>query len=220
MSTQIVTTESVELYATKAPALPYAPNEYSKEYHNQLNNVLRLYFNNIDSFLANLKASSETSGLFLPYGAFQDSTTQTATTTTSAYVVTFNTTDQSNGVTLVSGSRLTVEYSGLYNIQFSAQFDNSTNAPQDIDVWFRKNGTDIPSSNSRFGLAARKTVSDPFHTVGTINLFVNLQANDYVELAWCTTNVGASIKSYVAGTSPTRPAVPSVIATVNFISAV
>ena len=116
MSTQIVTTESVELYATKAPALPYAPNDYNKEYHNQLNNVLRLYFNNIDSFLANLKASSETSGLFLPYGAFQDSTTQTATTTTSAYIVTFNTTDQSNGVTLVSGSRLTVEYSGLYKI--------------------------------------------------------------------------------------------------------
>ena len=60
MSTQIVTTESVELYSTKAPALPFAPNEYSREYHNQLNSILRLYFNTLDNFLAQLMANSST----------------------------------------------------------------------------------------------------------------------------------------------------------------
>lgn len=60
MSTQIVTTESLELYSTKAPALPYPPNVYDREYHNQLNNILRLYFNTLDNFLAQLMANSST----------------------------------------------------------------------------------------------------------------------------------------------------------------
>jgi len=60
MSTQIVITESLELYPTKAPALPYAPDVYNKEYHNQLNSILRLYFNTLDQFIAQLMASTST----------------------------------------------------------------------------------------------------------------------------------------------------------------
>ena len=60
MSTQIVITESLELYPTKAPALPYAPDAYNKEYHNQLNSILRLYFNTLDQFIAQFMASTST----------------------------------------------------------------------------------------------------------------------------------------------------------------
>ena len=60
MSTQIVTTNSLDLYPTKAPALPYPPEVYSKEYHNQFNSILRLYFNTLDQFLAQLMANSST----------------------------------------------------------------------------------------------------------------------------------------------------------------
>lgn len=60
MSTQIVTTDSLTLYPTKAPALPFPPDAYTREYHNQLNNVLRLYFNQLDQFLAQLMANSST----------------------------------------------------------------------------------------------------------------------------------------------------------------
>jgi hypothetical protein len=60
MSTQIVTTEVTTLSRTKAPALPVAPTEYSRQYIDQLNNVLRLYFSQIDNFIAQLMANSST----------------------------------------------------------------------------------------------------------------------------------------------------------------
>jgi hypothetical protein len=153
-----------------------------------------------------------------PYGAFQDSTDQVAASTTVATAITFNTTDFSNGVTLSNSSRLNVSQSGIYNIQFSIQFTNTTNASQDVDVWFRKNGTNADKSNSRFGFAPRKGAGDPFHTIAAINYFLSLNANDYVEIMWRPTDVGVSIEQYPAGTSPTRPAVPSAIVTLSFVS--
>ena len=154
----------------------------------------------------------------VPYGAFQDSTDQTAASTTAAYAITFDTIDYSNGVTLSNGSRINVKNAGVYNIQFSIQFKNTTNDSQDADVWFRKNGTDIDKSNSRFGLAPRKSAGDPYHTIGSLNYFVELAANDYVQLMWRVSNTGVSIEQHPADTSPTRPAVPSVILTVNYVN--
>ena len=154
----------------------------------------------------------------VPYGAFQDSTDQTAASTTTAYPITFDTIDYSNGVTLSNSSRINVKNAGVYNIQFSIQFKNTTNDSQDADVWFRKNGTDIDKSNSRFGLAPRKSAGDPYHTIGSLNYFVELAANDYVQLMWRVSNTGVSIEQHPADTSPTRPAVPSVILTVNYVN--
>jgi len=153
-----------------------------------------------------------------PYGAFQDSTDQVAANTTTAYAITFDTTDFSNGVTLSNSSRLNVSQAGIYNIQFSIQFTNTTNASQDVDVWFRKNGTNADKSNSRFGFAPRKGVGDPFHIIAAMNFFLSLNANDYVEIMWRPTDTGVSIEQYPAGTSPTRPAVPSAIVTLSFVS--
>ena len=87
-----------------------------------------------------------------PYGAFQDSTDQVAANTTTAYPMTFNTTDYSNGVSVVSNSRLTVKSYGIYNLQFSAQLVNTSSSIHDIDIWFRKNGTNVPASNSRYSV--------------------------------------------------------------------
>lgn len=153
-----------------------------------------------------------------PYGAFQDSTDQTAANTTTAYAVTFNTTDYSSGVYLSNSSRLNVRNYGIYNIQFSIQFKNTTNDTQDIDVWFRKNGSDIAASNSRFGMQTRKSSGDPSHVIAALNYFSELQAGDYVQIMWRPSDVGVSIEAYGTSTSPTRPAIPSVIATVNYIA--
>jgi hypothetical protein len=110
MTTNIVVSEAVSLTPTKAPQLPSAPVEYDRQYSDALTNILRQYFNTLDNYTGQLTLSAGGSGagLFLPYGAFQDSTTQTAANTTTAYPITFNTTDFSNGVTMVSGSRFTV----------------------------------------------------------------------------------------------------------------
>jgi len=154
----------------------------------------------------------------VPYGAFQDSTDQTAASTTVAYPITFNTTDFSNGVTLSNSSRLNVANAGLYNLQFSIQLKNTTNDGQDVDIWFRKNGTNIANSNSRFHLSQRKSAGDPSHLIAAMNFFVSMAANDYVEIMWRPTNTAVSIEHFDTSTSPTRPAVPSAIVTMSFVS--
>ena len=219
--TFIVTSE-FEIGQVASPNLPLAPTDYDSRYQEQLNNVLRLYFNRLDAILEQLKIGSgsiDGSGVQFPYGAFQDSTDQTAASTTVAYPVTFNTTDFSNGVTMVSGSRITVATAGLWNLQFSIQLTNNTNAPQDVDIWFRVNGTNVTASNSRFGLAPRKSAGDPYHVIAALNYFISLNATDYVEIMWRTTDTGVSIEHYPVSASPTRPAVPSAIVTMSFVSA-
>jgi hypothetical protein len=153
-----------------------------------------------------------------PHGAFQDSTDQTAANTTTAYAVTFNTTDFSNGVTIASNSRITVLDAGIWNCQFSIQFKNTTNDTQDVDIWFRKNGTNIDNSNSRFSLPARKSSGDPSHLIAAMNFFVSMAANDYVEIMWRPTSTAVSLEHFDTSTSPTRPAVPSAIVTMSFVS--
>jgi hypothetical protein len=153
-----------------------------------------------------------------PYGSFQDSTDQTAANTTTAYSVNFNTTDYSNGVTLSNSSRLNVKNYGIYNIQFSLQYKNTTNDTQDVDVWFAKNGTNVDNSNSRFAMPARKSSGDPSHLIAAMNFFIELQANDYVELKWRVSDTGVSLEQYGTSTSPTRPTVPSAIVTVQYVA--
>jgi hypothetical protein len=179
---------------------------------------LNVYFNKITAVFATILGPRGGKYINNPYGAFQDGTDQTAANTTTAYAITFDTTDFSNGVTLSNSSRLNVSQAGIYDIQFSIQFKNTTNDTQDVDVWFRKNGTNIDKSNSRFGLAPRKSSGDPSHMIGALNFFVNLAANDYIEIMWRPSDVGVSIEHFAASSTPTRPAVPSVIATLTFVS--
>jgi len=205
----------------QTPAVPDLPNpqeRYDRLTVAQTNGALRTFFLKLTNALQSI--ASPRGGRFLnnPYGAFQDGTDQTAANTTTAYAITFDTTDFNNGVTLSNSSRLNVSQAGIYNIQFSVQLVNTTNASVDIDIWFRKNGTNIDKSNSRFGLAPRKSAGDPFHIIGAMNFFVSLDTNDYVELMWRTSDVGASIEHYAASSTPTRPSIPSVIATVTFVS--
>jgi len=152
-----------------------------------------------------------------PYGAFQDSTDQTAASTTAAYAVTFNTTDFSNGISVASNSRITVKSYGIYNVQFSFQFVNTGTQIQDVDIWFRKNGTNIDNSNSRFSIPNSHGGVDG-HLIAAMNFWVEMQANDYVEIMWRTTSTAVSIQQIPSQTSPTRPATPSAIVTVNFAS--
>lgn len=157
---------------------------------------------------------SQSSATAKKYGAFSDYTSQTIASTTTAYVMTFNTTDLgSHGVSVVSNSRLTVDTTGIYNFQWSGQFESDDNAPQDAYVWIRINGTDVTGSTGRIGLPARKSAGDPFHILAGWNFFLSLNANDYVELVWNATSTSISIKTYAAGTSPTRPSTASLIAT-------
>lgn len=202
------------------PNLPLAPYGYEALYQEALNNVLRLYFNRLDNALRGLLAGEGGRYISLPFGSFYDTTDQIAGSTTTAYAITLNSTTLANGVSIANSSQLTFAYEGVYNIQFSLQLVNTDNSTEDIDVWFRKNGTDIANTNSRFGLAPRKSALDPYHVVGSLNYVDSFQAGDYVQLYWRTSNVLAYIEAYTAGTTPTRPAIPSAILTATFVSSV
>jgi len=171
-----------------------------------------------DSLIFLVPVSNAAEADSTPYGAFQDSTDQTAANTTTAYAITLNTTDYSNGIYVSNSSRINVRNYGIYNLQFSIQFKNTTNDAQDVDIWFRKNGTNIADSNSRFSLPARKSSGDPSHLIAALNFFLELQANDYVEVMWRVTDTGVSIEHFGTSTSPTRPAVPSAIVTMTYIA--
>jgi hypothetical protein len=158
-----------------------------------------------------------------PYGAFQDSTDQAATTLSDAYIMSFDTTDLSNGVYLSNSNRINVRNTGTYAVQYSVQAKNTTNDTQNLNIWLRKNGTDITGSNSRFGMPPRKSSGDPSHVIAVTTFFLDLAANDYVQVAWHPSDLGVSLEHYaavsaVAGTTPAIPATPSVIVTVQYIA--
>ena len=219
MTTQIVTTEVLDLTRTKAPALPIAPVEYNRQYLDQLNNVLRLYFSQLDNFIGQLSSNTTvtTANLRVPYGAFSSNLTQTTTANT-ATLMTMNTTDFSSNVTLNS-SNITVEYAGIYNLQFSAQLENSANQPEDVYIWLKQNGTNIPGSTGVVGLVARKNPGDPSHDIKGWNYFLSMNARDNVSIFWSTTQNTVTIPFYAASGSPTKPATQSVVTTLTFVSA-
>jgi len=214
----MATNYTSQLTTPAAPNTGSPGNEYDSKYFSQTFSNMGNYFQRVTSIIAALFGPRGGKYINIPYGAFQDGTNQTAANTTTAYAVTFDTTDFSNGVTLSNSSRLNVAQPGVYNLQFSIQVKNTTNSSADVDFWFRKNGTDIAKSNSRFGISARKSSGDPSHVIVALNFFVSLAANDYVQIVWRTSDVAVTIETFAAGTSPTRPSVPSVIATMSFVS--
>jgi hypothetical protein len=212
------------LIPPKAPSLPVGPVEYDQRYTDQLNNVLRIYFNELDNIVGLLAGTGTGGGKYLrfPYGAFESTVTQTVTANTET-VMTLNQTDYANDVSLgttaaPSTSKITVANSGIYNLQWSGQFQNTDTQLHDVSVWVKVNGSNLAGStglvsipNSHGGVSG--------HTIVSWNYFLQLAANAYVELWWSSTSAQVSLEAYAAGTSPTRPTTASLIATLSFVSA-
>jgi hypothetical protein len=218
----IVTTE-YDFQRVEPPALPLATEQYSKAYQDQLNNVLRLYFNRLNNILRQMNTGSgeiDGAGLRLPYGAFSSDQDQTATANTET-LMTLNTTDFSNDVGLDIGSKMKATVAGIYNLQFSTQFQNTDNQIQDISIWLKKNGTNIAGSTGFVSIPARKSASagEEAHEIIGWNYYVSMAANDYIQIYWSTTNASVTIQHYPTSTSPTRPSTQSVVATMTFVSA-
>lgn len=151
---------------------------------------------------------------YLNAGAWSSTDTQTGSTT-SGTALTFNSTDYNSGVTLVSGSQMTVAVSGTYNLQWSAQFENTDVSPVDCYVWLRVNGVDVPGSSGKIGMPARKTPSNPFHSLIGWNFFLTLTAGQNVQLIWLPTSLSVTIPFYPAQVVPVIPSTASVVATMN-----
>ena len=146
------------------------------------------------------------------YGAFQDLTNQTAAVINTGYPMLLGVTDLTNGVTVVSGSRVTIANTGIYNIQWSGQFTNPTAAEHDVTIWLRKNGVDVPGS-AGIVLVPKKHGSFDGHTLPSWNFLLDVVAGDYYEFVWSTENISVYMSFTPAGSPP--PSTASVVLTVT-----
>jgi len=279
------------LIPPKAPSLPVGPVEYDQRYIDQLNNVLRIYFNELDNSLQALLTSTGGSLLRFPNGAFhQDGYTTLSTTianpSTTANIVVASTsgflssgtllidteligytgktsttftgitrskygssgsshtagvyvaeaqavasastalglamteTDVSNQVSVDSTDNTKIVYSvpGYYNIQFSAQLLSFDGTIDNVTFWFKQNGTDITNSA---GIVSVPAIHGGVAGASIVswNVVIPVNAGDNTQLYMASTTGNTVAATYPPGTSPTRPASPSVILTATFVSA-
>ena len=273
------------------PNLPLAPVGYERQYQDQLNNALRLYFNQLNNLNSILVGSTGGAFLQFPNGAFyQDGVTlltaamtnvstadiqvtstadfvltsggliigteiitytgKTATTftgitrgaygstkaahsvgdtvteaqtlaspTVAAPIAVYKTTS-SNGVSINATDKTKVVFSvaGIYNIQFSIQMVSFDGTVDNVTVWFRQNGVDIPYSA---GVATVPAIHGgaPGTAIISWNLVQPVNAGDYIQLLFASTTGNTVTATYAAGTSPVHPASPSIILTATFVSA-
>jgi hypothetical protein len=223
--------KNIPLRASKAPNLPIAPVEYNQQYVDQLSNVLRLYFAQVDNFNGGLSGANGGSFLQLPYIGASYNAIQYATATNTPTIVRWDTLESGSGFTLNVDNTATAERSGVYKITYSIQFANNDNTAHEAAVWLRINGVtsaaDVSKSTTIFSLPARKSGLIPTYVCGYSEVVFELNAGDKVGLWWGTNQAATSggvtgIYMFYQGaqTTPmTYPAVPSVIGSITFVSA-
>lgn len=145
------------------------------------------------------------------YGTFSSSTTQTPVASNTTYAITFETTEISSGVNITNASRVTTQYAGLYSFDFRLQLTSSNSSQKSVYIWARKNGIDIPNSNSKVTI-----VGNGVEVVPSWSFSVSMQAGDYFELMYAASDTAVSINA-PAATSFT-PATPSATLRVSQIN--
>lgn len=215
----------------KAPNLLVAPVDYRQQYIDQLNNALRLYFNQIDNGFFSLLETNGGDYLSFSHICASDSTDQLATASNTPTVVKWNTLDSGSGFTLAAPGTATSDVSGVYKITYSAQLVNTDNAAHDAVFWLKVDTgsgfADVPNSATAFTIPARKGVGNPSYITAYSEVTFSVNGGDKIELWWATNQAystspatdGVYIFHDVAQTVPyVRPAIPSVIGSITFIS--
>jgi hypothetical protein len=218
-----------------APALPLAPNQYDRNQQDNFLRSLRLYFNLLDDYfdetiLDALNGGVRGNGITFPHIAASDSTDQYATASNTPTVVKWNTLDSGYLWTLNAPGSATAQVAGVYKITYSLQFVNTANAVHYADVWLRENTFDIPNSTTRFAVPARKSSSpgEEGYLCAYSEITFPAQVGDTVELIWATDLAanpvgpvnGVYLLHDAAQTTPyPRPAIPSAIGSITYVSA-
>ena len=272
------------------PNLPLATKDYESLYQEQLNNTLRLYFNQLNNLNSVLIGSTGGAFLQFPNGAWhQDgyntlavSLTNTSTTpiqvastagflsagaliigselikytgktattftgitrgaygssqashtagvyvaeaqpvpsSTTELVVSLTATDTANGIDLdpTDITKVVAAVAGYYNIQFSAQLLTFDSSIDNVTLWFRQNGVDVPYSAGIVSIPAIHG-GKPGAAIVSWNLVMALNAGDYFQLIMASESGNTVAATYPPGTAPVHPASPSIILTATFVSA-
>jgi len=197
-----------------APALPIPKAGPVKQYLDDLNNILRLFFNLLSNAVNSV--FGEQGGRFIeaPNAKFFSTTDQTASVVDTAYALQFENTylGEAISITGTPKTRITPLYSGVYNFELSVELTSSNANSKELSFWVRRSGVDI-ANTGRMHVVAGSGGVDDFEYSFTMDL----TAGQYIELMWATDDTGITI-DYQAAASP-RPAVPSTLLTVVFVSA-
>ena len=146
------------------------------------------------------------------YGSFYNTTSQVNVTASQVNHFTFDSGSGTN-VSIINGSKITADYDGLYNIQFSAQIHKPSGGTSDIDIWLMYNGVNVEWSNTRVTLQGNGA-----KTVAAWNFIQAMTASSYCQLAWSSADDKIEIYSLGTQSTPNRPGIPSVILTIDKIS--
>jgi hypothetical protein len=217
----------------KSPALPLPRELYNRQYFDQFIRVLTLYFNQLDSTTPLEAEYFLGGGWFLdnPHIAASDSTDQIAGGNNTATGVKWNTLTSGFGWTLNSPGTATAGYAGIYRITFSLQFINTANAIHYATVWLKVNGSDVADSSTIFTVPARKSANpgEAGYLAAYSEATFTINVGDEIELYWATDLAGSPtvptngvyIFHDAAQTTPfARPAIPSAIGSITFVSAI
>jgi hypothetical protein len=196
-----------------APNLPLARNEYERQYQDQLNNVFRLYFNQLDSSLNAVLGLNGGQYIDCPNGLFFSTTDQPIAAANVGQPIDFPIEYLNNAVRVNSGtdSRVYVDVGGVYNFQFSGQLLSGSASAKQVYIWIARNGTNIGYSTHQYTVAGSGT-----HLNISWNFDIDLDSGEYVEMQWASDDTNMKLEATAA--TAVHPGMPSAVMAVNFIA--
>lgn len=155
-----------------------------------------------------------------PNATYSSTQTQSVADVTQGQAITFNTIETEKGITLQTsggiGTKVALGQIGDYLFTFSAICNATTGSNKAVYIWFRKNGVDVPRSNTIVNMASGN------ETVMAISLVLSCTTvGDYYELYMAGDTVHCQIKAIpavVAPNTPVMPAIPSIVLAVNQVA--
>lgn len=195
------------------PSLPLAQEEYGRQYQDQLNNVLRLYFNLLNSLVNSVIGENGGQYIECPNGLFFSTDDQAIVSANVGQPINFPIEYLNNAVRVNSGtdSRIYVDVAGVYNFQFSGQLLSGSSSSKQVYVWIARNGVNIGYSTHQYTVAGSNT-----HLNISWNFDIDLDVGEYIEMQWAADDVNMKLESTTA--TAVHPGIPSAVMAVNFIS--
>lgn len=210
-----------------APALPLGAPDYTKSNQDRYSNILRLYFNQLDTFTSGLSGVNGGRFINFPHISASGNTNQYAAGNDVPTKVIWDLAESQNGFILNVDNTATASHSGVYKIDYSLFFANTDNTAHDVEVWLQVDGVNVARSGSVFTLQARKSAGIPTYLIAYSSVTFSVNAGQTIGLWWVTDKAynpvgpidGVYMKNKAAQTSPYAvPAAPAAVGSIVFVS--
>lgn len=185
-----------------------------KLFHDGNNGVIDTGFGNVvinktTVIKGNMNITGNLSAL-IPYATFTSTETQTIASANTAYPMSFNNTEDSYLITKSGDNKnFSIALAGDYEIILSV-IATSTTAGKRVNIWFEKNGVNIPRSNTPYDFKSNNAIA-----VIAVPFIIDLNQTDKLRIMYGADSTGVSLP-YVTNTSYS-PDTPSVIMTIKYI---